>query len=178
MATISSRRFAQAVFQIASENNSIDQWLGDLEVLASATRNPEFIQFVNSPRVESDKKIQVIKESFANSISELAVNLACLLSARNSVGLLQNIADDFQSFVDLNKGVERADVTTAVELSELQKKDLTDKLKEIVGKDISIETHIDESVIGGFVARVGDLLVDGSIKTKLSNMERELIKGA
>tara|TARA_Y100000994_G_scaffold243321_1_gene241530 strand:+ start:1068 stop:1604 length:537 start_codon:yes stop_codon:yes gene_type:complete len=178
MATISSRRFAQAVFQIASENNSIDQWLGDLEVLASATTNPEFIQFVNSPRVESDKKIQVIKESFTNSISELAVNLACLLSARNSVGLLQNIADDFQSFVDLNKGVERADVTTAVELSELQKKDLADKLKEIVGKDISIETHIDESVIGGFVARVGDLLVDGSIKTKLSNMERELIKGA
>ena len=104
--------------------------------------------------------------------------MACLLSARNSVGLLQNIADDFQSFVDLNKGVERADVTTAVELSELQKKDLADKLKEIVGKDISIETHIDESVIGGFVARVGDLLVDGSIKTKLSNMERELIKGA
>lgn len=178
MATISSRRFAQAVFQIASENDSIDQWLGDLEVLASATRNTEFIQFVNSPRVESHKKIQVIKESFSGSINELAINLTCFLSDRNSVGLLPNIADDFQSFVDLNKGVERAEITTAVNLSDSQKKDLSDKLKGIVGKDISIETHIDESIIGGFVARVGDLLVDGSIKTKLSNMERELIKGA
>ena len=112
------------------------------------------------------------------SINELAINLTCLLSDRNTVGLLPNIADDFQSFVDLNKGVERAEITTAVNLSDSQKKDLSDKLKGIVGKDISIETHIDESIIGGFVARVGDLLVDGSIKTKLSNMERELIKGA
>jgi len=175
---LSARRYAQAIFMIAEEKGGQEQWLADLEVLAGSSRNPDFIAFIDSPKIETAKKTEVIGEAFAGSISDLAVNLASLLASRNSVASLAAIADSFQELVDSQKGVERAEIVSAVELTDDQEKVITDKLTQMVGKELSVTTYVDESILGGYLAKVGDRLVDGSVKTQLEDMRRELIRGA
>ena len=175
---LSARRYAQAVFLIAEEKGDQDQWLADLEVLASSSRNPDFIAFIDSPKIENVKKIEVLKEAFSKSISDLALNLVSLLATRNYVASLSSIADAFQELVDSEKGVERAEIVSAVKLTDGQEKGVVDKLTQMVGKELSVTTYVDESILGGYLARVGDRLLDGSVKTQLEDMRRELLRGA
>tara|TARA_B100000470_G_C19737264_1_gene367430 strand:- start:255 stop:788 length:534 start_codon:yes stop_codon:yes gene_type:complete len=175
---LSARRYAQALFLIAEEKGDQEQWLADLELLASSSRNSDFIAFIDSPKIENVKKIEVIKEAFSKFVSEMALNFVSLLATRNSVASLSNIADAFQELVDSEKGVERAEIVSAVKLTDEQERDIVDKLAQMVGKELSVTTYVDESILGGYLARVGDRLVDGSVKTQLENMRRELIRGA
>ena len=175
---LSARRYAQALFLIAEKNGDQDQWLADLEVLASSSRNPDFIAFIDSPKIENVKKIEVLKEAFSKSISDLALNLVSLLATRNYVASLSSIADAFQELVDSEKGVERAEIVSAVKLTDGQEKGVVDKLTQMVGKELSVTTYVDESILGGYLARVGDRLLDGSVKTQLEDMRRELLRGA
>ncbi|HJO60763.1 MAG: ATP synthase F1 subunit delta [SAR202 cluster bacterium] len=175
---LSARRYAQALFLIAEEKGDQEQWLADLELLADSSRNSDFIAFIDSPKIENVKKIEVIKEAFSKSVSEMALNFVSLLATRNSVASLPNIADAFQELVDSEKGVERAEIVSAVKLTDAQERDIVGKLARMVGKELSVTTYVDESILGGYLARVGDRLVDGSVKTQLENMRRELIRGA
>ena len=175
---LSARRYAQALFLIAEEKGDQDQWLADLELLASSSRNSDFIAFIDSPKIENVKKIEVIKEAFSKSVSEMALNFVSLLATRNSVASLPDIADAFQELVDSEKGVERAEIVSAIKLTDEQERDIVDKLAQMVGKELSVTTYVDESILGGYLAKVGDRLVDGSVKTQLENMRRELIRGA
>ena len=175
---LSARRYAQALFLIAEEKGDQDQWLADLELLASSSRNSDFIAFMDSPKIENVKKIEVLKEAFSKSISDLALNLVSLLATRNYVASLSSIADAFQELVDSEKGVERAEIVSAVKLTDGQEKGVVDKLTQMVGKELSVTTYVDESILGGYLARVGDRLLDGSVKTQLEDMRRELLRGA
>ena len=176
--SVSARRYAQAIYDIALERNDVEKWLDDLSVLASSTSDETFVRFVDSPQVASDRKTSVVKEAFGETVSELAVNLTCLLASRGAVSSLPDITDAFQEFVDSEKGVERAVIVSAVPLSKSQVESITKDLSSLVGKEISVTTRTDGSIIGGFVARVGDRLIDGSVKTRLDDMKRELIRGA
>ena len=138
--TVSARRYAQAIYDIALERDDVDKWLDDLSVLSNSVRDETFVRFADSPQIESEKKTSVVK-------------------------------------VDSEKGVERAEIISAVPLTKTQVEAITKNLSLLVGKEISVTTLTDESIIGGFVARVGDRLIDGSIKTRLDDMKRELIKG-
>jgi F-type H+-transporting ATPase subunit delta len=174
---LSARRYAQALFLIAEEKGDQNQWLADLEVLANSSRNSDFIAFIDSPKIENVKKIKLIKEAFSKSISDLALNLVSLLATRNSVASLSSIAGAYQELVDSEKGVERAEIVSAVKLTDEQVKDIVDKLTQMLRKELSVITYVDESILGGYLARVGDRLVDGSVKTQLEDMRRELIRG-
>ena len=104
----------------------------------------------------------------------LARNLAGLLASRNAAGTIPDIADHFERMLDAHRGVVRAEVTTAVELGQEHIDRLASTLGEAVGANVVIGTRVDPTVIGGVVARVGDRLVDGSVRTRLQEMKREL----
>ena len=175
--TVSARRYAQAIYQIALEKGDVDKWLDDLSLLSQSATDQTFVGFVDSPQIEMDKKTAVVKELFDETVSNLAVNLTCVLASRGAVSNLPQITDAFQELVDSNKGVERAEITSAVPLNDEQIAAITKDLSSLVGKDISVTTRTDESIIGGFVARVGDRRIDGSVKTRFDDMKRELIRG-
>ena len=174
---VSARRYAQAIYQLAVEKDHLENWTEDLSVLAASISDELFVSFADSPKVETDQKTAVIKEAFAGSISDLAMNLVCLLAARGSVSSLPAIADSFQELVDGEKGLVRAEITSAIRLSDDQQTSITTALSNIVGKELTVTTRVDESIVGGFVARVGDRLIDGSLKTRLEDMKRELVRG-
>ena len=105
-----------------------------------------------------------------------AVNLMCLLASINAAKNIPSITDYFQELVDEDKGMERCEIVSAVALTDEQRGRISKEISEFVGKVITVETRVDEKILGGFVARVGDKLIDGSLKTRFDDLKRELVR--
>ena len=170
----SARRYAQAVFEIAVESDELERWLDDLTLLADSITNEEFRQTLSAPRVTMAQKERVIREGLGSSVGPLALNLMCLLASRGQVQVLPGIADRYQEMLDAHQGVERAEVVSAVSLTDGQRDQVTRMLNDLSGKDVRLTTRVDPEILGGLVIRVGDRVMDGSARTRLQNMRREL----
>ena len=170
----SARRYAQAVFQIAAESDELERWLDDLTQLADSITNEEFRQTLSAPRVSMAQKESLIRESLGSTVSPLALNLMCLLASRGQVQALPGIADSFQEMLDAHRGIERAEVVSAVGLTDAQQGQVAQMLNDLSGKDVRLTTRVDPEILGGLVIRIGDRVMDGSARTRLQNMRREL----
>ena len=170
----SARRYAQAVFEIAVENDTLERWLDDLTLLADSITNREFAQTLSAPRIALSQKERLIREALGDSVEPLALNLMCLLASRGSVQTLPGIADRFQEMLDAHRGIERAEVVSAVALSDERREQVTRTLAEMSGKDVRLTARIDPEILGGLIVRIGDQVMDGSARSRLQNMRREL----
>jgi F-type H+-transporting ATPase subunit delta len=170
------RRYAQAVFEIALEQNELDKWQADLKLISGLGTDADILELFESPKLSFENKVKIINERL-QVISPMARNLAYLLVARNKMNLIGGIAAQYQHLVDSYRGVERAEVTTAIPLSELEKEHLNATLKSLTGKSIILETRVDPSIIGGVVARIDGKLLQGSTRDKLLSLKKELVGG-
>jgi F-type H+-transporting ATPase subunit delta len=128
---------------------------------------------VSGRKVTAEAKEAFLRRA-AGDISPLAWNLVRLLAAKGRLGLLPQIAEDFQELTDERRGIAHAQVVTAVPLSDDEKQSLARRLSELTGKQVDLRAYQDESILGGLVARIGDRLIDGSTKTKLIALKRRL----
>ena len=173
----SARRYAQAVFAIALEQGEPGRWLDDLALLSDAMANDDFANFLDAPQPTLSQKINLIEETLGDSVSRLALNLVSLLASRNSARLAPSITESYQEMLDEYNGIERAEIVSAVTLSDEQQQRIETMLKDIVGKDITATSRVEPHILGGFVARVGDKVIDGSTRTRLDDLRRQLAHG-
>mgnify|MGYP000867435690 FL=1 len=177
----SSKRYAQAVFQIAEESEGqvgFSSWAEDLRILALSLENNDLVSLLNAPQIPTGTKLQTIDNLLLDSVSHLATNLLAVLATRNLAHILPDIADEFSRLVDEKNGIARGEVTSAIELTGKQNDSIEEILSKVIGKPIKLTTSVDSQIIGGIVARVGDQVIDGSIRTKLQEMRRSLVKQA
>ena len=172
----SARRYAQAVFQIALEHDSLDVWVEDLQTLADLLEDNEVAAFLDAPQVPEAKKLETIQQLLGDSVSTLAANLLALLATKNMTLLMPGILEQFSVMVDSHRGIEWADVTTAVPLDDAQQKEVSRLLSGIVGSEVSLRTYVEPELIGGIVARLNDRVIDGSVRSKLRNMHRQVVE--
>ena len=170
----SARRFAQAAFQIAQEADQLSEWRDDLTTITRALGSEGLATLLDSPQMPVETKLKVLDEVLGDGVGPLPRILVGLLASRSAVVVVPEIVDHFEAMLDASQGVVRADVTTAVKLSADQTAQLTKTLSEVVGADVKVETRVDPAVLGGMVARVGDRVIDGSLRTKLQTMKREI----
>ena len=170
----SARRYAQATFQIALERDDLDGWLDDLAALARAVENPEFSEFLDAPQVPVSQKTQVISSALGDSVGQLPANLLAILASRNIVHLVPAIVEQYQGLLDAHRGIERAEVVSAVPLDDEQRRKTAELLSAMVGKEVRLVPRIEPRILGGLVARVGDRLIDGSTRAKLRVMQRDV----
>ena len=171
-----ARRYAQAVFEIALEIKELDRWQSDLRKMASLTEDATLIAFVESPKIHFDDKARLLSE-WLDGISPLALNLVYLLVARGRLGMIGDIADEYQRLLNNYRGIEPAEVITAISLDEEDKPRLSEHLSAMVGKKVTLKTEVDSRLIGGIIARIGANLLDGSTRSKLMALKRELVRG-
>ena len=171
---ISTRRYAQAIFEIAKEKDSLESWMQDLTLLSETSLNPEFVSLVNSPTVASNQKKEFADKIFSDSISVLGKNLILLLGSNSNFEMVPEITDLFQKMVDADKGVEKAEIISAVKLTKDDEKKIMAMIKLMVNKDVQLINTVDPKILGGFIATVGDKIIDGSTKSKLSAMRKDL----
>ena len=168
-----ARRYAQAVFEIALERKELERWQSDLERVVEAVGDGTFLAALESPKIKIDKKTELLSECLGD-INPLVLNLVRLLITRAGIGMIGGITDEYQRLLDAYYGIQTAEVITAVPLDERDKEKLADNLSALVDAKVVLKSEVDPEIIGGIVARVGGKLLDGSTRSKLAALRREL----
>ncbi len=171
----SAKRHAQAVFQIALERDEMERWQADLETIAGALKDTQLAWLLENPKLRFAEKEKMLQR-ILSGVSPLALNLAYLLVAKNRLSILDNLVEEYKRLVDAYFDRETAEVTTAVSLNDREKKRIQGKLAKVTGKVLVISEHIDPVIMGGVVARVGDKLIDSSVRTRLKVLHRDLLE--
>ena len=168
-----AKRYAKAAFELARDKGELDVWERDLRALGMALQAAGAMDFLASARVPSEGKQEFLRRVMEQP-GPLVWNLMLLLVERNRLALLPQIVDVFQTLLDEERGIAHAQVVTAVAMSDEERGAIARRLSELTGKQVQVETREDPEILGGLIARIGDRLVDGSTKTKLIALKRQL----
>jgi len=168
-----AKRYAQAVFEIALEAGELVRGQSELEEIVRVVSDADLKAFLESPKVPFAAKEKLLSGQLPK-VSPWSLNLVYLLIVRGRLDMMAEIADEFQRLWNRHQGIEIAEVTTAVPLDREDEPKLARQLSQIIGKKIAIRSEVDPSIIGGFVARIGGRLLDGSIRNKLAALKKAL----
>ena len=171
--TVYAKRYAQAVFQIALEKEELDKWQADLVKVAGLGGDVAFVAALENPKLRFDDKISLVSAQLGD-VNELAKNLVYLLVARGRLSKIGEIADEYQRLLNSHRGIETAEVAATIAFDDEDKLRLEERLGNIVGKKIIVRSEVDSSLIGGIIARIGGKLLDGSTRSRLEILKREL----
>lgn len=167
-------RYAKAILDTAVEQKIESQINDEMKLIDQTIDGSKELQAIlKSPIVKPNVKKDVLLKIFENKTSKLTNSLVDVLIENKRLPLLDDVASAYNIMYDHLKGKEVAKVTTAVPLNdELHQKVLV-KVKEITGKDATIQNIVDASIIGGFILRVGDVQYDASVAHKLQTLKRQ-----
>lgn len=167
-----AKRYAQAAFDIARDNGTVATWRSELADVASVLSDSELAPVLADGKLTVESRIAMLERVL--TVSPLVMNLAKLLIQKGRSLDARWVASAFERMADDHEGLAHAQVTTAVELSDAQLDGIAAKLSTSLGKEVRATGLVDPSIVGGVVIKVGDKLVDGSVKTRLRRLRREL----
>jgi F-type H+-transporting ATPase subunit delta len=171
--TTSSKRYAQAVFQIAREKNTLAEWQLDLKKIAGLMQNAEFVAVIENPVIPFDLKSKLLKE-LLGKIDPFALNLGYLLIIKNKFKNAGQIAEQFDHLLNSYRGIMNAEITTAIAIDNSDKKRVTEQLEKVLSSKVATDFNVDPSILGGIIARVDGTLIDGSIRSKLEILKKNM----
>ena len=169
-------KYSKAMFLLAEEEGKLAEYGAELKALAEAVEaTPELKAFLESPMIPHKAKQEAADKIFAGELSPMVMNFLRLLLDKQRVALLGEIEHQYENLSNEAQGILVADVTTARVISEALCDRLKAKLGELTGKTIKLRKHLDEKLIGGVVVRMGDTLVDGSLRSRMKALEAQLL---
>ncbi len=177
MASSAATRYAQAVFSLGKERGTLDVWQSDLTDLATLTGDSRVSSYLSNPSITADTKLATLEASLPSTVQPELRNLAKLLVVRNRTNLIPQIREIFEDQVRAERGITVAQVTTAEPLTDDEEALVREKLVALTGNTIEITSTIDPDIIGGIVVRIGDQVIDGSVRNKLERMRTRLVAG-
>ena len=173
MATAAARRYARAVFELATEEGQVAEWGRRVAQVSDLLSNPQVAAVLTNPTVPVNLRMELISAA-PHELDPEATNLARLLIESNRVEDARGVAENYEALADAAAGRVRATVTTAVELAPDERDRLAHQLSERLGKEVRIEVVVDERILGGLKLQYGDRLIDASLATKLQQLRRRL----
>src|SRR5690349_5207646 len=172
------RRYAEAAFQIAQEDGTIETWRRDLDRAAAALEEgSELLTVLANPALPLEQRRAIVEKVFAG-LSDKVRNLILLLVHRGRIEQATRVAAEFRRLDDERQGIVHATATSAAPLTDPEIRALTARLEQMTGGRIALRTDVDESLLGGLVVRVGDRLIDGSVRGRLERLRNQLASGA
>jgi F-type H+-transporting ATPase subunit delta len=172
-----ARRYAMAVFDLARRNSTIERTLEDVKAIAQLFSNRRLAYLLREPKIPTQRKEKAIRQALADKVLPTSLNLALLVVQRQLVDYMPAIAKELEQLVLDYNNQAIAQVTTAAPMDEQQRALVQKALERMVGKSIIMQTRVDPSILGGVIARVGDEVIDGSVRYRLSALQRRLLDG-
>ena len=169
----SARRYAEAVFDIAKSNGTFDRWLSDLTAMAQVQEDERLGRLLSTPALGLDVKDEVAATALPH-LSPEARNLVKLLLRRGRFALASQIAAHYRIMLNDHRGIATAQVTSAVPLNQAELDAVAGRLAVMTGRKIVVEPSVDPDIMGGIVARIGDQLIDASVRGRLEALKRRL----
>ena len=171
------RRYAEAAFQIALRDKTLETWRTELESAAATLGSEELESVLANPAIPVDQRVDAAKQIFV-SLSEPVRNLVLLLLRRGRIEQLPRVAAEFARLDDQRTGLTHATATSAAALDDDEVKALTTHLEKVIGGSVELHTDVDPDLLGGLVVRIGDRLIDGSVLGRLERLRNQLASGA
>lgn len=170
-----ARRYARALLEAVGDN--FETAHADLMAfVASLDASPEATAFFADPTVRKEKKVALIEKLIESAKPQpMIANLLRLLASRDRLPIVSDIARVFDAMVDERLGRVKARVRSAVELTEDETRRLREALSRATRKEVELELGVDASLLGGMVAEVGSTVFDGSMRTQLAMLRKELM---
>lgn len=165
-----ARPYAAAVFSIAHEKGELKAWSDLLALLAQCVAVPDMQSVISSPAVSDEQVVSLLADIAGESMSDDARNFLALLAENNRLQLLAHIAVIYEELRAEAEQTMTADVTSARALTPEQEANISAALKKRLGREVTLNTSVDEALLGGAIIRAGDLIIDGSALGKLNKL--------
>jgi len=163
---------------IAEEQRAVDTVAADLSVMGETLRaSRELRLLLLSPVIKEGKKIAIFQELFAARVNRITFGFVLLLIRKRRESLLPDIIDQFHALRDEKQGIVTVNVTGSTELSAAQERDLGQRMEEYSGKKVRIQFALDNTIRGGLIVRLGDTVLDMSVRRQLERLRERFLQG-
>jgi F-type H+-transporting ATPase subunit delta len=173
--TTIARPYAEAIFELAKEQKQLKQWSDLLQMLAAVTSNEDMHQMIGNTNVSKDQLADFVLELCGADFSTTAKNLVKVLAENRRLTLMDEIAAQYEALRAEEEKTIEAEVVSAFDISEAQQKQIADKLKARLGREVSLSCRVDSSLLGGAIIKAGDLVIDGSTLGQIQKLSIELV---
>ena len=171
-----ARVYAQAMLDLVDSGADLGRMFDDLHAVQKLVDTDRtFFEFFASPRLGPAVKKRVLNEAFGGELDRPVMGLLHVLVDKRREMVFDNIVDEFDRYKDLREGRLHAEITVARPLDDDQKSELKSKLEAATGKEIRLHEKIDPKVLGGLIVKLGDKVIDGSVRRRLNRLRRQMV---
>ncbi len=172
-----ARRYAEAAFQIAARDDRTAHWQDRLDRLAELLADERVDRLAGNPALPHEERERVLREALGWDAGDPAFNLVRLLVRRGRTRLGPAIAREFRRLVQRSSGIVAATVTSATELSPAEQTAIRERLEAMTARRVDLAVQLDPSLIGGVAVRIGDRMIDASVRGRLERLRERLVAG-
>jgi len=171
------RRYAEAAFQLAERDGTVDAWGRDLASAADLSRDERVSRVVDNPAVPFAQRRAAVERLLGSAVSPGALNLALLLTQRGRFAILPGVSAEYDALVRRSRSIVAATVTTPKALSDAELAKIMSRVEELAGAEVELQTTTDPSLVGGLTIRIGDRFIDASVRGRLARLRGRLVQG-
>jgi len=173
---VSAKRYAQAAFELALQQGELAQWETGLNRISVALESAELRSFLGNAKIPLSRKVETI-QAVVEGVDPLMLNLLNLLVARGISDQLADVVAAYKHLLDQHRGREQVDLYSAVTLEDNERQMVISFVEGFINKEVVLESKVDSSILAGLVIKIGDKLIDGSARTRLQRLGRDLKSG-
>lgn len=173
-----ARRYAEAAFGLAERDDALDRWRDDLRLAADIASDERVARVMSSPMVPLAEREGLVERLLGKRVAKPACNLVRLLVRRGKLELVTGIAAEYQRLLNQKRGVVAALVTSAKPLTADEDTAIRARVAQLTGTTVDVLTAVDPQLIGGLTVRIGDRLIDASVRGRLERLREQLLAGA
>ena len=171
-------KYAEALFLLSEEEGVTDGVVGDLAIVNSIVKDsPEYAKILDTPALPKEERLRLIDEAFGG-LNEYVRNVIKMLSAEHNVYAFPRLFAEFTRLYNDRLGIVEVEAVSAVALTERRKARIKERLEKKLSKTVVIKNTVEKEILGGLILRYDSLQLDGSVKTRLEDIERELKSAA
>ncbi|MCL6519699.1 MAG: F0F1 ATP synthase subunit delta [Armatimonadetes bacterium] len=174
--TVLAKRYAAALFEAAKASDSIDLVESDLGLVTYSLESvSQLTEVLEQPLIPIEHKKEIVRDIFSGRVQELTLNFLGLVIEKRRERILTEVEKEYVKLANDYRGIVLVQVTSALPLTSDEKSALRAKLEVFTGKQVELELHEDPTLIGGLVLRIGDTVIDGSVKGYLESLRNQML---
>jgi len=173
-----ARRYAEAAFQVATRDDTVETWRRELGAAAAIASDETVGRMLANPAVPLETRTEMAETIFGKVVGRPVLNLIGLMLRRGRIHELPHLAAEFRRLDNARQGITIATATSAAALTPDEVRALTERMEQFTGGRVELDLQVDPSLLGGLVVRVGDQLIDGSVRGRLERLRNQLVSGA
>jgi len=174
----STRRYAQALFELAAAAGKVDEWQRDLAVVCGLGSDPIIVRGLDSPAIPFAERRRFVERLLDGRVAPQVCNLAVLMAQRSRFGQMPDVSREFDAFVRQSRGIVAASVTSSAPLAGDELAAVKARVEKLAGASVELHQNVDPALIGGVTVTIGDRQIDASVAGRLERLRAELVQGA